>query len=80
MTQLQKWQAVNQCGTSEELGVLILQFADKKGNIKGRTRKFDALEMVLGLEMFMRDRMYPEILTREFGIRQQAIYLKQYNL
>jgi hypothetical protein len=80
MTQIQKWQAVNQCGTSIELGALILQFADKKGKIKGRTRKFDALEMALGLSMFMENKMYPEILTREFGIRQQAIYLKQYKL
>jgi hypothetical protein len=36
--------------------------------------------MALGLSMFMENKMYPEILTREFGIRQQAIYLKQYKL
>ena len=79
MTQLQKWQAVNQCETSLELGALILQFANKKGEIQGRTRKFDALAMVLGLEMFMTDRIYSNILTREYGIRQQAIYLKSLN-
>jgi hypothetical protein len=78
MTQLQKWQAVNQCETPLELGALILQFADKNGKIQGRTKKFDAVEMASGLSWFMEGKMYANILTREFGIRQQAIYLKSF--
>jgi hypothetical protein len=78
MTQLQKWQAVNQCETPLELGALILQFADKNGKIQGRTRKFDAAEMSVGLSWFMEGKMYANVLTREFGIRQQAIYLKSF--
>lgn len=78
MTQLQKWQAVNQCKTQLELGALILQFADKSGKIQGRTRKFDAAEMSIGLAWFMEGKMYANVLTREFGIRQQAIYLKSF--
>jgi hypothetical protein len=78
MTQLQKWQAVNQCETPLELRELILQFADKDGQIQGRTRKFNAAEMLIGLSWFMEGKMYANVLTREFGIRQQAIYLKTF--
>ena len=79
MTQLQKWQAVNQCETQLQLADLISRFADKNGMIQGRERKFDASKMVIGLEFFMVDQMPANVLTREFGIRQQAIYLKTFN-
>lgn len=78
MTKLQKWQAVNQCETPLELRALIIQFADKNGMIQGRTRRFHAAEMTLGLDWFMEGKMYANVLTREFGIRQQAIYLKTF--
>jgi hypothetical protein len=77
MTDLQKWEAVNQCKTAKELETLILEnFSDGEGKIQGRSKKFDTAEMLVGLTMFMKNQMHPNILTREFGIRQQAIYLK----
>jgi hypothetical protein len=79
MTELQKWQAVNQCETQSELADLISKFADKEGMIQGRERKFDASNMIIGLSYFMIDEMPANVLTREFGIRQQAIYLKAFN-
>lgn len=79
MTELQKWQAVNQCETQAQLADLISKFADKEGMIQGRERKFDANKMIIGLSFFMEDEMPVNVLTREYGIRQQAIYLKIFN-
>ena len=79
MTQLQKWQAVNQCETQAQLSDLIAKFSDKEGMIQGRERKFDASKMIIGLSYFMIDEMPANVLTREYGIRQQAIYLKTFN-
>ena len=79
MTELQKWQKVNQCETQAELADLILKFADNEGMIHGRERKFDASKMVIGLQFFMDNEVQSNVLTREFGIRQQAIYLKTLN-
>lgn len=78
MTELEKYQAVNQCETAEELGNVISKLADSEGKIQGRVKEFDSITMLIGLEMYMEDRMYPNILTREYGIRQQAMYLKYY--
>lgn len=79
MTELQKWQEVNQCESETELGYLMLKLADEDLKIQGRSKKFDVTEMIIGLEMFMKNQMHANILTREFGIRQQAIYLKSLN-
>lgn len=79
MTELQKWQAVNQCETQTELADLISKFADSEGMIQGRDRKFEASKMIIGLSFFMTDEMPANVLTREFGIRQQAIYLRTFN-
>lgn len=76
MTELEKWQAVNRSQNQEELAKLIIEFADERGMIQGRERKFDAFEMAAGLRMFMEGMAYANVLTREYGIRQQALYLK----
>jgi hypothetical protein len=80
MTELEKWQAVNKCETQTELANLISKFADEEGMIQGRTRKFDADKMITGLHYFMNNQTIANVLTREFGIRQQAIYLKTFNM
>lgn len=79
MTDLEKWQLVNQCENESQLADAITQFADPEGMIQGRERKFDAAKMIIGLNYFMTDEMPANVLTREFGIRQQAIYLKIFN-
>jgi len=79
MTELEKWQLVNQCETLLELEDAIAKFADSEGMIQGRQRKFDAGKMIIGLNYFMTDEMPANVLTREYGIRQQAIYLKTFN-
>ena len=78
MTELQKWQEVNKCETPEGLGFLIISLADEEGMIQGRERKFNASTMATALQFFMEDEAPSNVLTREFGIRQQAIYLKHF--
>jgi len=79
MTELETWQEVNQCETMQHLAFIINKLADPEGMIQGRERKFDAAKMIIGLNHFMADEMPANVLTREFGIRQQAIYLKTFN-
>ena len=79
MTELEKWQLVNQCETQAQLSDVITKFADPEGMIQGRQRKFDAAKMIIGLQFFMDSEVPANVLTREYGIRQQAIYLKTFN-
>ena len=79
MTELQKWQAVNQCENGKALHDLIIQIADKEGMIHGRERKFDATQMANHVHDVLQNDYPSNLLTREFGIRQQAIYFKTFN-
>tara|TARA_R110000782_G_scaffold106562_2_gene194846 strand:+ start:174 stop:416 length:243 start_codon:yes stop_codon:yes gene_type:complete len=78
MTELETWQLVNQAETIQTLAFIINKLADPEGMIQGRSKKFDASKMIIGLNLFMEDTMPANVLTREFGIRQQAIYLKTF--
>lgn len=76
MTDLEKYQAVNKTQTLEELAQVIESFADQYGEIAGRSRFFDAKKMA----NFCRNYTLhaPNSLTREYGIRQQAMMLQFY--
>lgn len=78
MTELETWQLVNQAETTQALAFIINKLADPEGMIQGRDHKFLAAQMIIGLNLFMEDTMPANVLTREFGIRQQAIYLKTF--
>lgn len=78
MTELETWQEVNRCETPQHLAFIINKLADPEGMIQGRERKFDAAKMIKGLSLFLTDEISANVLTREFGIRQQAIYLKTF--
>lgn len=73
MNREEKYDAVNTCETLEELSKVILSFADSDGMIQGRTRKFKAKKMAHGCMAV--GILSPNVLIREFGIRQQAIYI-----
>lgn len=79
MTDLEKFQLVNRCETTEELRNVVLSFCDSYGNIKGRTRTFNGLKMASSIEAVVNNNYPANVLTREFGIRQQALYLAYYN-
>jgi hypothetical protein len=79
MTELETWQLVNQAETTQNLASVITKLTDPDGMIQGRSRKFSGSKMIFCLHIFMKDRAPANTLTREFGIRQQAIYLKTFN-
>jgi len=73
-----KFEAVNHSEDCEQLKVAILSLADKDGMIHGRTRLFNADRMAQHVDGVVTGILPPDCLTREFGIRQQALYLKYY--
>lgn len=77
MSDLDKFQKVNKCETLEELAEVIESFADLQGMIKGRSKNFDAKLMANSCRNY---NLYTHnTLTREFGIRQQAMCILFYN-
>lgn len=77
MDDLQKYEAVNKCVTFEELAKVIESFADEDGMIQGRTRKFSATKMANFARNF--SIFQPNVLTRNWGIRQQAMHITYFN-
>jgi len=77
MDRLEIYDKVNQCETLEELALIIESLADSDGMIQGRTRKFKAFKMAFACRNY--GAMQKNSLTREFGIRQQAMYLLHYS-
>lgn len=76
MTDLEKYEAVNSCESPDSLAQVVLSFANAEGLIQGRSRMFDAQRMANNVYAVIRENEIPNVLTREFGIRQQALYLK----
>lgn len=78
MNKIQKYEAVNKCKTLDELAEVIISFADEDGFIDGLTEKFIAKRMAKYCLEFSIDKH--NLLTRNFGIRQQAIMLNYYKM
>ena len=79
MTELEKYELVNRAENEKELASAILKLADPEtGKIKGRAKDHDAKRMSERLSLFMKGHFAANGLTREYGIRQQAIYIKYY--
>jgi hypothetical protein len=76
MTKQDAYEAVNSCETYEELAEAIRKIG-VDGMIQGRIRPFDSEKMAKACENFgsYMELKMPNILTREFGIRQQAMYI-----
>lgn len=77
MDKLEKYEAVNKCETLQELANVIESFADLDGYIQGRQKRFSAKSMAFNCRNY--NQYQPNVLTREFGIRQQALYILFYN-
>lgn len=77
MTNLEKYEAVNKTETLQELADVIRSFANEEGMIQGRTRQFSAEAMAKMCENY--DYAIHNRLTREFGIRQQAMMILFYS-
>ena len=79
MTDLEKFQKVNSCETVQELEDTIKSFCNSNGDIQVRTRVFDGIKMASKVKYVVEEKMPANVLTREFGIRQQALYLAYYD-
>lgn len=73
MNDLKKYERVNACESLTELADVIRSFADVTGSIQGRTRSFSAEKMATNCEHY--NALDFNMLTREFGIRQHALYI-----
>lgn len=78
MTEIAKWRLINSCETVSDLEDAIIAIANPLGLIDGRARQFDAKYMASWVRCIVNDSCDPRYLTRNYGIRQQALYLKQY--
>jgi hypothetical protein len=80
MTELEKYELVNSAESISELQEAILALADENGKIQGREQRFDAEWMASKVKEIVEDEVYsyPNNLTRMYGIRQQALYLREY--
>lgn len=79
MTDLEKFELVNSCESIKELQNAILKIGES-GLIEGRKRIFDAEKMANCVPTIVKENGYPNYLTRKWGIRQQALYLREYKL
>jgi len=77
MSDLEKFQKVNECETLEQLSIVIESFADKDGFINGKDKNFNAKVMSSICKRY--SSAEHNMLTRQFGIRQQALYILFYN-
>lgn len=73
----EKYDMVNKCQTLEELALIIITFGDEDGMIMGRSRAFNAVQMAERCRNF--SWLQINVLTREFGIRQQAMHILYYS-
>lgn len=78
MTELEKWEKVHECETIAELEHMILNLQDEDGKIQGKSKKFDAGVMSDNVKLVVLGNYPANILTRNYGIRAQALYLRFY--
>lgn len=67
---------VNSCKSLEELASVIEEIGNRTGQVKGRIEYFNATVMANACRYFSLDN--PNVLTRNYGIRQQATYILHY--
>lgn len=78
--ELWKWELINSCETVENLEAAIISISDPiTGTIRGRAREHSAERMASRVKDVVRGNLPANVLTRSYGIRQQALYLKLYD-
>lgn len=77
MTRADKYDMVNACKTPKELAT-AMRALSVNGMIKGRTREFSVEKMIQGMEYYMKHNQGANFVTREFGLRAQAVYIKNF--
>lgn len=77
-TELWKYQLINEADSIKQLQLAIAKIADEDGYIQGRSYKWDALEQSGHVANCINGIVPFNMLTRSYGIRQQALYLEHY--
>lgn len=77
MTTSEKFELVHKCETAEELSSAVLQCAEND-IIQGMNREFEASRMADNVSNAINGHVPFTRLTRNYGIRQQAIYIAYY--
>lgn len=78
MEQLEFWEKVNSAETAEQLKEAVLFITDfHDGKIQGTSREFNGAKMAECVIKVIKEGWYPNLLTRNYGIRQQALYIRQ---
>ena len=77
MEELEKFKMVNESETLEQLSKTIIAIADEKGQIQGKEKKFNAEKMAHCCARY--NNVLKNSLTRNYGIRQQALYITKYS-
>ena len=72
------YEAINKAETAEELKAAIIFAASGSEIIFGRTKTFKTQQQVDSVDGVIFGTLTANNLTREFGIRQQALYIKHY--
>lgn len=75
--ELIKYMRVNGAETPEDLYDCIKRIA-VNNEITGRNRIFNAERMITSTRNFFENNGSPNYITRNYGLRQQAIYIKYY--
>ena len=78
MTELEKYETVNAAATLEELQAVVLKLNDENGLIQGRSEKYPVEMMAHNVRLVVDEGHRANLLTRSYGIRQQALYLREY--
>lgn len=78
LSDLNKFKMINNCESTEELKAAILLLGDKDGYIPGRKHIFTAKKLAEKVDLIFEGKLPYNHLTREFGIRQQLMYIKYY--
>lgn len=77
MDELNKWRRINECESIIELEEAIIAISDPATKtIRGRTKEYSAEKMASRVKDVVGGYLPVNILTRSYGIRQQAIYLR----
>lgn len=77
MTELEKFQLVNNAATIEQLQEAIRAIAED-GEIQGKSKKHRSEHQAYFVTGVVKGTLNANALTRSYGIRQQAIYLQYY--
>lgn len=79
MNEEDKWHIINACETYEELAAAIMIISEEGTIHSNRQDKtFDAAKQVRNAWLVIQGGIFPNVLTRAYGIRQQALYIRYY--